>query len=487
MVRLRRGRAAPRTVLVTVFLVAGCGNGVATPVPATPVGSAGPAASATSSVEASPAQPTASSAASGRWVPAGTMNAARGGQAAVVLRDGLVLVVGTDAPSEYATPTTSAELWDPATSAWKRTEGLEKLRSAFGLVALADGRALVIGGLNAAEQSYSSTYIYDPSTESWAKSGLLGTARAGPSAAVLRDGRVLVAGGFYRTHPEGAAHEESMVLAAYRPVPRRVEPELDDVDVPPSGYALASAELFDPAKGTWSAAGPMKFARAGAAAVTLRDGRVLLVGSAGYNVTRIGGDTYNNAEIYDPATNRFSLAGELPPIDRVALQKAGKRGANPVPEYDPEWVGTGTLVALPDGGAVLIGQAGYWKHAGDISRSFRFDAASGKWSQMGRTFVAVDEPGPIPLYTEDVADLNGAAAARFGDQWVLVAGGAGAAATVFDPVTNAWSPVESMYEPRVSGQALTLLDGSVLVLGGSRYQGDERLRLTTTLRFVSSR
>ena len=44
---------------------------------------------------------------------------------------------------------------------------------------------------------------------------------------------------------------------------------------------MATAELFDPTTGSWSQTGPMTYARIGAAAVTLADGRVLVFGSHG--------------------------------------------------------------------------------------------------------------------------------------------------------------------------------------------------------------
>jgi hypothetical protein len=67
-------------------------------------------------------------------------------------------------------------------------------------------------------------------------------ARSGHTAARLSGGRVLVAGGIA------------------------------------SGQVLRTAEIYDPASGTWSPAGPMATAREFHTATLLPDGRVLVAG-----------------------------------------------------------------------------------------------------------------------------------------------------------------------------------------------------------------
>ena len=86
--------------------------------------------------------------------------------------------------------------------------------------------------------------------------------RRGHAATLLPDGRVLVAGGWSLNDPAG----------------------------PPR-----FAELFDPKIGTWSKAGSMTRWRYGPIAVTLRDGRVLVIGG----FIDAGGVT-KGGEIYDP-------------------------------------------------------------------------------------------------------------------------------------------------------------------------------------------
>jgi hypothetical protein len=518
---IRSDRQRSLAALVAAFaLVAGCQGSTATAVPTDGRSATAPASLPTQplSTQALPT-PTATPSATprdvgGHWEAAGTMATGREAPYAVLLGDGRVLVVGNDGELGGAVSDDSAkaEVWDPATAAWHTTESLNAPRGDFVAVPLVDGRALVTGGFNQKDQSYSSTYVYGPraGSESWSKVGLLGTARTAATGAVLPDGRVLVAGGYYRTKPTfGRDAAPETVLAAYRPasLPETASsgPRLADVTPPNVGSALATAELFDPATGSWSATGPLKYARFGAAAVTLADGRILVVGSLGPDRgVAVDERAVDSAEIYDPKTGRFSLAGRLPDIDRSALEKQGVPHANPVPGGNGVTEDIGTLVALNDGGAILVGHAGYWKHVGEFTRSFRFDARAGGWTEIGQTYVFVGEPTAVPLVTQGVRRLAGAMVARLPDGRVLVAGGAGAIpegspysntyttdwAELYDPTTDAWSPLPPMPEARAGGAAVVLTDGSVLLVGGYTEQpgeqGSERIVLTSAIRFVPS-
>jgi hypothetical protein len=69
-------------------------------------------------------------------------------------------------------------------------------------------------------------------------------------------------------------------------------------DIPgsrPGGMILASAEIFDPHTGMWSAAGNMSVARFDFEATLMNDGRVLVTGGTGSD-----GAVESSGETFDP-------------------------------------------------------------------------------------------------------------------------------------------------------------------------------------------
>jgi hypothetical protein len=68
---------------------------------------------------------------------------------------------------------------------------------------------------------------------------------------------------------------------------------------------LKSAELYDPATGTFTPTGSMSFGRTWAEAMLLTGDRVLITGGVGDGSTM----SLDTAEIHDPVTGTFSPAG----------------------------------------------------------------------------------------------------------------------------------------------------------------------------------
>jgi hypothetical protein len=283
---------------------------------------------------------------------------------------------------------------------------------------------------------------------SFAPTGDMTTGRSDAVAAPLPDGRVLVAGGFDPTQ----------------------------LDVP---SFLNSAEIFDPATGTFSPTGSMTVPRYGAAAAPLPDGRVLVAGGNKQN-----NQALNSAEIFDPATGTFSPTGDMtafrygpaaaPLPDGRVLVAGGDTGPNPASAeiFDPRtgtFSPTGSMTLprdgaaaapLPNGRAVVLG--GVYPPA---ARAEIFDAATGKFAPAGEnTFTGGYHVAAAPLP----------------DGRVLVVFGSGSfgAGQVFDPVTDAFVATDYMTTRRYGAAVAPLPDGRVLVAGTVVGFGPDALALT---------
>lgn len=73
-----------------------------------------------------------------------------------------------------------------------------------------------------------------------------------------------------------------------------------------NGVFLNSAELFDPAKGTFVATDTMQSRRVGHSATLLPNGKVLIAGGLAGRVSEGGPGNVATTEIYDPATGHFT-------------------------------------------------------------------------------------------------------------------------------------------------------------------------------------
>lgn len=368
------------------------------------------------------------------------------------------IAVGPAAPTPAPTPTPDLA---PGFT-WAGTSTFDPgFSSANPATKLADGRILITESCGTAAE------LYDPTTGTFTPTGSLSVNRASSTATLLLDGRVLIAGGY----DCGRAGEDGI---------------------------WPTAEVFDPATGAFSATGSMHTGREFHTATLLADGRVLIAG--GYTVpppAAAGGVTLasvrtaesaasvlKTAELYDPATGRFSTTGSMTTIrdnhtatlledGRVLVVGGGGEGyasSTSADVYDPE---TGTFTAT---GSLTTGR---WLHTATRLADGRVLILGGRSPQ---DFVH----DSAEVYDPRSGTFRSAGSMREGRQQhtatllddgrVLITGGYWSdgqdgrvlsSTELYDPATGASDPIGSMGTPRNSHSATLLDDGRVLISGGS--------------------
>lgn len=290
--------------------------------------------------------------------------------------------------------------------------------------------------------------VYPVETGPWFGIGILELGRFDHTATLLDDGRIVVAGGL---------GDES----------EREEVEIYDIASPWStvvGYTVVrhghfatatllqdgkvlivggdrawqEAEVFDPATNQFSMVGPLHFGRYGHTATLLADGRVLIVGGHGGSGSRA---TLAVSELYDPATARFELSASL-------AQDRAFHGA----------------ALLLDGRVLIVGGERSISSGGDtewLASAEIFDPATGVFSPTGEMQAARSGLGQIGMPV-------------LSDGTVLVASGSDAELFVpwWDSGKGQFRSAGELITSRM-GHTVTLLasSGRVLIAGG--YAWDE--------------
>lgn len=276
--------------------------------------------------------------AAGTWTATGSLATARLVFQMVLLRNGNVLAAGgQDSSGLAANPLASAEVYNPATGAWAATGALTIPRTFFQMVLLPNGNVLAAGGRNPPNvpgsgmtPALASAEVYNPTAGTWTATGALGSASEAFAMVLLSNGNVLAAGQGYLLSSQTLTTPATFqsFASVYNPaagtwtatgafntpriffqmilLPNGNVLAAGGESQPPYGDSpLASAEVYNPAAGTWTTTGPLTTPRANFEMVLLPNGNVLAVGGSDDNVTLA------SAEVYNPAAGTWTATGPL--------------------------------------------------------------------------------------------------------------------------------------------------------------------------------
>jgi Galactose oxidase, central domain len=329
-------------------------------------------------------------------------------------------ITATDTVTATITGTSNAieVAANPNAHGFQATGEMGTERVAHTATLLANGKVLITGGFDSTAV-LATAELYDPATGTSAPTGTMTAARFAHTATLLPSGKVLITGG--SPNFVDLSTHDSRTLAS---LPKGT---VAATNASESSDDLATAELYDPATGTFTATGPMIEQRSEHTATLLANGKVLLAGGA----------TGNVAELYDPATGTFTATGNL---------VVGGR-----------WACTATLL---NNGTVLIAGGRDTENVFDglsINNAELFNPATG-------TFAATS------VMTEFRSSHT---ATLLNNGKVLLAGGFNgnplSDGELFDPTTGMFSPTGLMNSPRAQHTGTLLSDGTVLVAGGFSY------------------
>jgi hypothetical protein len=341
--------------------------------------------------------------AAGSFTTTGNMTTARFFHSVSALANGKALVAGGVIDNFHAL--SSAELYDPVTHSFSATGSLQvttddktATRSLASAALLLDGRVLIAGGQDTNFNALQSAQLYQPSLGAFTITGSMTAARVDGTATRLCDGRVLIAGGSDK-----------------------------------NGFITQTAELYDPVHGTFSATGNMNVTRDAQTATLLHDCRVLMAGGA-------NGAVLDSAELYDPVKGTFTLAPHTMVSERVnhaaslladgrVLITGGKDGTNKVLSsaelFNPL---TGTFTATGDMAGPRLGHSSIALANGQVliaagssdvfvstklASAELYNPATGKFSAGGTMNVGRAEQAAVKLLNEQVVFAGGINSAGF--------------------------------------------------------------------------
>ncbi len=324
------------------------------------------------------------------WNPVGTDASSLELTAQAADNGARFMVTASNTQGSVPSATAILSVVSPAAAGFSATGSMQSPRMSHSATVLPNGKVLLAGGVGG-NGGVPTAELFDPSTGTFSATGMMNSVRWDHTATPLSDGKVLVAGG-----SAGDSHANQ----------------------------TASAEIYDPATGTFTSTGNMNDRRVCHSATRLLDGRVLFAG--GWSADRY------TAEVFDPKTGQFTQTGPL---------------------QFPRGYHNATL--LPNGKVLITGGMG---DSGSILPTEVFDSATGTFTAAGSL----------------VSGGNESTATLLNNGKVLIAGGFGfnvglSTIEVYDPKNGTSEAVGPLSALRSQHTATLLPDGRVLFAGGSTY------------------
>jgi N-acetylneuraminic acid mutarotase len=249
----------------------------------------------------------------------------------------------------------------------------------------------------------------------WFQATPMSEPRAAQTATLLPSGNVLVAGGYNGFIENVGGHHTSLDVA----------------------------ELFDPTTGVWSVAAPMNVARSSQTATLLPNGQVLVIG--GLEMPGCCTEGTRTAELYDPATNAWTVTPPPPELQEAA-----------------------TATLLQNGEVLVTGTFGPDDDDKAVAGAVLYDPSTNTWAAAAAPNTKRLSGTATLLPNGDVLALGGI---QYGENWASEYKDALSSSEIYDPATNRWTTDASMSHPRWGQTATLMPSGDVLIAGGTEETG----------------
>jgi N-acetylneuraminic acid mutarotase len=328
----------------------------------------------------------------------------------------------------------SAPILVHAQGAFTQTGNLNTPRSLHSATLLSDGKVLVAGGKSTNGSALSSAELYDPATGKWTTTGSMTTPRYSHSATLLSNGEVLVAGGILSLNESTGLY-----------------------------VCTATAEVYNPSTGKWTATGSLPETRCAHSAALLESGSVLSAGGGQANSP----DTA--AYLYSPATGTWAATGSTidPTLSsgvavlqngEVLLVGAAANLTNSAELYlNGHWALTGNM-EFTHSLAITLANGNVLAYGGRLASYVAeiYTTAAGSWKTTKNFGVSPPAGTLTLLQSGEVLEAAGA------NEYSLTT-----SSSLYNPATNAWTRGPNLINARKFHTATLLSNGQVLVVGGA--------------------